>query len=87
MTRSRHNGWPSTVVDVAPWPIDWDDVDAFLVLAGYMLATTDRLGVELRWGGSWGPGEQRFNVHRTRFHDFGHVELEEAVDKSPTSSV
>ena len=73
--RSKHNNLPSTAVDVAPWPIDWDDADSFLVLAGYILATADRLDVPLRWGGSWGHGAERFNLHRTNFHDFGHFEL------------
>lgn len=45
---SRHNSVPAQAVDLAPYPIDWKNRDAFLVLRGYVLATAARLGVRLR---------------------------------------
>lgn len=35
---SRHNKTPSLAVDIAPYPIDWKDREAFLVLRGFVLA-------------------------------------------------
>lgn len=51
---SQHNTLPSLAVDLAPWPIDWDDLERFDELARMMkLAATIR-GIELEWGGDWG---------------------------------
>ena len=61
---SRHNKMPSRAVDVAPWPVDWDDDHRFEQLATHILAAASRLGVKLRWGG-----------HYRNFHDAPHYEL------------
>ena len=53
----------AAAVDVAPWPIDWEDVVRFQVAAAFILAAGMRLGVELEWGGLW------------RQKDWGHFEL------------
>ncbi len=53
----------SAAVDVAPWPIVWDDVVRFQVVAAFILAAAMRLGVGLEWGGLW------------RQKDYGHFEL------------
>lgn len=45
---SRHNSVPSRAVDLAPYPIDWKDERAFLVLRGYVLAHAARLGIRVR---------------------------------------
>ena len=50
---SRHNRVPSEAVDIAPWPLDWNDREAFFYLAGVIQATARHLGVRLRWGGRW----------------------------------
>lgn len=66
---SRHNRWPSTAVDVAPWyaerpHIRWDDRAGFLALADYALTVAAEMGIQVRWGGHW-----------TRFPDLPHYEL------------
>ncbi len=53
----------SAAVDVAPWPIDWEDVARFQVVAAFILGAAMRLGVNLEWGGLW------------RQKDYGHFEL------------
>jgi peptidoglycan L-alanyl-D-glutamate endopeptidase CwlK len=50
---SRHNKMPSRAVDVAPWPIDWQDERAFEQLAIHILAAASALGIKIRWGGLW----------------------------------
>jgi len=50
---SRHNTLPATAVDLAPYPTDWSDTEAFARLAGYVLAVADDLDIELEWGGDW----------------------------------
>lgn len=40
-------------VDLAPWPIDWNDTDKFVKIADAMEKAADELGVPLQWGGNW----------------------------------
>ena len=40
-------------VDLAPYPIDWNDHGRFDGLANVMFAAAKELGVTLRWGGNW----------------------------------
>ncbi len=74
--RSMHNRQPSLAVDIAPWPVNWDDPNRFRILAGYVLGTAHALGVELRWGGDW---DRDFEEHDERFRDLPHYELVEAA--------
>ena len=71
---SKHNKEPSMAVDLAPFPIDWDDTGRFKLLAGYILGLAVALKIELRWGGAWG---EDFNMENQRLVDLGHFELKE----------
>lgn len=68
----------SHAVDVAPWPIDWQDTLRFAFFAGYVQCIASRLRAEgaitsrLRWGGDWdGDGNQREHS----FWDSPHWEI------------
>lgn len=50
---SKHNSLPSMAVDVAPYPIDWQNVERFYHFAGYVQCIADQLGIEIEWGGNW----------------------------------
>ena len=63
---SIHNTLPSRAVDVAPWPIDWDNKDRFVELAGAILYAARVRGVPLEWGGHW-----------TRLRDLPHFQITE----------
>ena len=68
----RHNKLPSMAVDVAPYPIDWDDRERFHLFAGFVLGIAKSMGISLRWGGDW---NQNFEVDDNKFDDFPHFEL------------
>lgn len=70
---SKHNYSPSRAVDVAPWPIDWQDRERFIACAYYIKATADQLGIKVRLGADWN-GDMRFSES---FFDAPHVELVE----------
>jgi peptidoglycan LD-endopeptidase CwlK len=72
---SRHNPMPSEAVDIVPFPLDWSDHNRFRVLAGYILATADSLGVGLRWGGDWDHDYDESDEKGLR--DLPHFELKE----------
>jgi peptidoglycan L-alanyl-D-glutamate endopeptidase CwlK len=44
---SAHNHVPSNAVDVAPYPIDWNDVRSFEVLHAYIAGVAQALGIDL----------------------------------------
>lgn len=68
----RHNASPSNAVDVAPYPIDWDDRERFHLFAGFVLGVASGMGYTLRWGGDW---NMNFEVDDNKFDDFPHFEL------------
>lgn len=73
--KSTHNYWPSRGVDLAPYPIDWNNHEKtrarFYVLAGVIKAVAFFLRVPIRWGGDW-DGDMDF--HDQDFDDLGHFE-------------
>lgn len=62
--QSKHNRQPSAAVDIAPYPIDWDDIDAFVRLGKHVKECANFLGLNIIWGGDW------------TMRDYGHFELE-----------
>ena len=69
---SKHNALPSLAIDVAPYPIDWEDRGRFYFLAGAVLMRAAVLDIRLRWGGDWN-GNHRFDDQG--FDDLPHFEL------------
>jgi peptidoglycan LD-endopeptidase CwlK len=50
---SKHNHLPSTAVDIAPYPIVWEDIKQFQILGCHIMMTAYYMGESLRWGGFW----------------------------------
>lgn len=67
---SKHNRSPSYAADVAPYPVDWDNLDRFRDFAKHVFSVAKRLKEEEKishgfvWGGDW-----------KSFPDFAHWEL------------
>ena len=72
--KGRHNASPSLAVDVAPYPVDWDDRERFSFFAGYVLGVADRLGYTIRWGGDWNMNKI---LKDNNFDDLPHFEIRE----------
>lgn len=70
--QSKHNKFPSRAVDVAPYPIDWKDKEAFYHFAGIVRGIASQMGIELRWGGDW---DSDNDLHDQTFMDLPHFEL------------
>ena len=70
--KSKHNSLPSKAVDVAPYPIDWNDRERFTLFAGFVLGTAETMGVKLRWGGDW---NRNWETSDNSFDDLVHFEL------------
>ena len=69
---SKHNSLPSLAVDIAPWPIDWRDLNRFYFLAGVVHSAAADEGVTLRWGGDW---DRDYKFDDQKFNDLPHFEL------------
>lgn len=70
-----HNKQPSRAVDVAPYPIDWNDAEAFTFLAGFIVGIGRTMGIKIIAGIDWdGDG----NVREHSFKDRPHLQLHES---------
>tara|TARA_R100001463_G_scaffold74325_2_gene128307 strand:+ start:122 stop:499 length:378 start_codon:yes stop_codon:yes gene_type:complete len=59
-------------VDLAPYPIAWEDRDRFHYMGGMIRGIAKQMNVKIRWGGDWdNDGDTRDNS----FDDLVHVEL------------
>lgn len=72
--QSKHNKYPSMAVDVAPYPIDWNDKERFYYFAGYVKGVAESLDIKIRWGGDW---DGDTHVKDQTFFDLPHFELVE----------
>ena len=74
----KHNHQPSMAVDVAPFPIAFDDIKRFYYFAGWIQGIAKRLKDEgkmtysIRWGGVWDRDTQ---MKDNTFQDLVHYEL------------
>ena len=71
---SKHNSIPSLAVDIAPYPLIWDDFGRFKFLAGVMFAIAHSKGIRLRWGGDW---DGDFDFNDQKWYDMPHFEIKE----------
>ena len=71
--RSKHLRDPSHAVDVAPYPIDWNDIKRFKLFAAFVFATAKRLKISIRYGATWSrnPTDKYTGSHS----DHPHFEL------------
>ena len=70
--KGKHNATPSKAVDVAPYPIDWNDRERFTYFAGYVVGIAYQMGLKIRWGGDWDMDTQ---VKDNNFDDLPHFEI------------
>jgi len=60
-------------IDIAPYPIRWQDENEFVYVAGLVMQTAFILGYKLRWGGNWDRDDDV--IDDQTFQDLGHFEL------------
>ncbi|OOF53884.1 M15 family metallopeptidase [Rodentibacter genomosp. 2] len=63
-------------VDLAPYPLDWNDLDKFGQIAKAMFAAAQELKIPIRWGGDW---NRNGRSDDEKFYDGPHFELLKAV--------
>jgi len=76
--KSKHNFIPSHAIDVAPFPIDWEDMNRFILLGGFVLGIAKELKRngeienDIVWGGDF---NSNFNLKDNNFIDYPHFEI------------
>lgn len=74
----KHNKQPSLAVDVAPYPVDWNNLNRFYWFAGYVMGLAEKLKEEgkishaIRYGGDWNMTKDIVN---NKFKDLVHFEI------------
>jgi peptidoglycan LD-endopeptidase CwlK len=68
----KHNVYPSLAIDVAPYPINWQDIPRFYYFAGFVMGIAKMMGIQVRWGGDWDSDKE---VQDQTFNDLVHFEL------------
>ena len=61
-------------VDLAPYPIDWEDREMFHYMGGMLRGLGKAMGVNIRWGGDW---DSDGDIHDNKFDDLVHVEIKD----------
>lgn len=51
--RSKHNYVPSLAIDIAPYPIDWEDIDRFNTMVQIVKNASIKVGVKIECGADW----------------------------------
>ena len=69
---SKHNKLPSLAVDIAPYPIVWNNKERFYYLAGLVEATAHDLSIPIHWGGDW---DKDTDFYDQKLYDLPHFEL------------
>ena len=69
---SKHNTNPSEAVDVAPYPIDWNDTERFAHLIGILRGIAHTKGYKLRVGIDW---DMDGDIRDHSFMDYPHIEI------------
>ena len=59
-------------VDVAPYPINWEDRERFTYFAGFVMGIASQQGLKLRWGGDW---DKDTDLSDNSFDDLPHFEI------------
>ena len=67
---SRH--MEGKAVDLAPYPIDWENRDGFHYMGGMIRGIAHQLGLKIRWGGDW---DSDGDVKDNGFDDLVHIEI------------
>ena len=61
-------------VDLAPYPIDWNDREMFHYMGGMLRGLGKAMGVNIRWGGDW---DSDGDINDNKFDDLVHVEIKD----------
>lgn len=74
---SKHNSLPSRAVDIAPYPIDWNDIKRFAHLGGLIRGIAAAKGIKIRVGFDW---DMDGDITDHKFMDWPHIELADSEE-------
>ena len=72
--QSKHNSYPALAIDVAPWPLQWENAKRFYHFAGYVKGVAEFMAIPIRWGGDW---DSDLDLDDNGLVDLVHFEIKE----------
>lgn len=70
--KSKHNYLPAKAIDIAPYPIDWKNLNRFKDMAKIVIEEADKLGIKIIWGADW---DMDGDIAEHKLQDYPHFEL------------
>jgi len=70
--KSKHNIKPAKAIDLAPYPIDWENINRFFFLGGVIMTIAHKKKIPLRWGNDF---NMNMDFKDDEFKDLPHFEL------------
>ena len=67
---SRH--LTGDAIDLAPYPIDWNNIKRFYYFGGIVMGIAERMNIPIRWGGDWDMDD---DLDDQSFMDLVHFEI------------
>lgn len=74
---SKHNKKPSLAVDVAPYPIDFNNIERFKQMIEVVKKKAKELNIDIISGSDWDDNPDTPN----KFNDLPHFELKSSINK------
>lgn len=71
--RSKH--LIGLAVDIAPYPVNFNNTERFCYMAGFVMAAALKRGYKIRWGRDWKTEWPRKDKNTSSFLDYVHFEL------------
>ena len=53
-------------IDIAPYPINWSDIEKFKKLSKHIKTVASKLGINIVWGGDWGWDYPHYELRREK---------------------
>lgn len=60
-------------IDMAPYPVDWNNLDRFVQMAEVVFEASKELGIPVKWGGTWSTSTEGWKQNKK--FDGPHFEL------------
>ena len=72
INKSMHNYYPSKAIDIAKYPINWNDINGFIELNDIVQEEAKKLGITLVWGADW---DSDGNIAEHSLRDYPHFQI------------
>tara|TARA_R100001377_G_C3138013_1_gene91685 strand:+ start:259 stop:651 length:393 start_codon:yes stop_codon:yes gene_type:complete len=73
-TKKKSKHQTGHAVDLAPYPVKWQETKRFYYMGGMIKGIAKELGINIRWGGDW---DSDGEISDQTFMDLVHIEVKD----------